>query len=82
MRRDETIVMNDSVMPYVIPTPENYVIANFCKRLNRIAFEDKAVVTNDGVTPYKSPTTYIAHAFIAHLTDRLIESRPNAIKFC
>ena len=74
--------MNDSIMPYVVSTPENYVIANSYKRLDRIVFEDEAVVTDDSVMPYKSSAAYIAYAFIAHLTDRLVESRPNAIKFC
>ena len=73
--------MNDSVMPYVVSTPEDYIIANFYEWLDRIIFEDEAVVTDDNVTPYKSSATYIAYAFITHLTDRLIESRPNAIKF-
>ncbi len=46
MRRNKAVITDIGVMPHMVPTPQNSIVANRRKRLDRIIFENERVVTD------------------------------------
>ena len=70
------MVFDHTVMPEVIPAPQDNVIPDGNKGLDRIVFENEAVLADLYIGKNSGLRTHIADAVIAHFQGLLEDTSP------
>jgi hypothetical protein len=68
------LIMNDTVMPYVVAAPEDDIITNLYKWLDGIIFKNKTIISDLSIVPNKRPAADIADTLIPFLLGCKVES--------